>query len=48
MMEKSSQATTWLQFHMWSLTDMDEVPLIVLPVLEETPWCSETQTSICL
>ena len=41
MIEKSSQATVWLQFNMWSLTDVDNVPLTRLPVLGDTPWCSE-------
>ena len=26
MIEKSSQATVWLQFNMWSLTDVDNGP----------------------
>ena len=40
MIEKSSQATVWLEFNMWSLTDVDNVPLTRLPVLGDTPWCS--------
>ena len=33
MIEKSSQATLWSQSSMWSLTDVDNVPLTRLPVL---------------
>ena len=44
MIEKSSQATVWLQFNMWSLTDVYNVPLTRLPVLGDTPWCSEIRT----
>ena len=42
MIEKSSQATLWSQSSMWSLTDVDNVPLTRLLVLGDTPWCSET------
>ena len=48
MIEKSSQATVWLQFNMWSLTDVDNIPLTHLPVLGDTPWCCEIRTFICL
>ena len=29
---------------MWSLTDVDRVPLTCLLVLEDTSWCSEART----
>ena len=41
MTEKSFQATVWSQFNMWSLTDVDDVPLTRLPVLGDIPCCSE-------
>ena len=37
---KSSCTTLWSQTSMWSLTEVDKVPLSGLPVLRETPWCS--------
>ena len=43
MIEKSSQATVWSQSNMWSLTDVDNIPLTRLHVLGDAPWCSETQ-----
>ena len=45
---KSSCTTLWSQTSMWSLTEVDKVPLTGLPVLGETPWCSETLTLKCL
>lgn len=42
MIEKSSQAITWLLLNMWSLTDLDNVTLAHLPVLGDTIWRSET------
>ena len=40
--------TIWSQFDLWSLTDIDNVPLTRLPIIEDTPWCSEIQIFICL
>ena len=44
MIEKSSLPTVSPQFNMWSLADVDNIPLTCLPVLGDTPWCSETRT----
>ena len=41
MIEKSSQATLWSHSSMWSLTDVNNVPLTPLPVLGDTSSCSE-------
>ena len=38
----------WLQFNMWSLADVDRVPLNCLSVLGDTPSCSETRIFIYL
>ena len=45
---KSSCTTLWSQTSMWSLTEVDEVPLTSWPVLGETPWYSETLSLKCL
>ena len=44
----SSQATMWLQSSMWSLTEIDNVPLKCLPVRGDTPCCFQTLTFMCL
>ena len=38
----------WLQLSISSLTEVDKVSFNCLPVRDDTPWCSETLTLMCL